>query len=1021
MPSGIGLQSSGRMIAVGKTATKSLFRNQASFNAIVLGLLLTGASPALAQDQANQTRPSPGTPSSGQTPATSEGEQATPAADVVRTAPPTQAADAGEAHAAEDIVVTASRVVRNGYQAPTPTTVIGAEALRTAATVTVADTLNQLPVFSNSTTSHTTNVAGSTGLVGVNQLNLRGLGANRTLVLLDGQRVAPSDASGAVDANIVPTGLIKRVDVVTGGASASYGSDAVAGVVNFVLDHDFTGLRLDLSKSITTYGDDGEFKGSATAGTDFAGGRGHVEAYGEYFHLDGITGRARSWDQYGDQIVSNPAYGTGAGQSSSVPALLVRPSVGLADAAPGGLITAGQLRGTTFGAGGVPFQLQYGTLVPGGQMIGGDWDYTRIDNVTNLDIRQRAYRAYGRASYELSDDIEVYGTAQWSRTNSFNTNGSNMFNRADLTVSANNPFLPLSVRTRAAAAGVTSFTFGTTHRDVGNSQPATIRTFTRFGAGIDGKFGALGSTWKWNVNYQHSETEVQNRVYNDIIRPNLRQALDAVIDPATGQIVCRDRSNGCVPYNAFGIGVASPEAIGFITGVSYGLEHVRQDSAEASLSGEPFSTWAGPVSIALGANWRNDRDEATSTALDQQRAFFFGNFAPADVRQNVKEGFFETVVPIAKGLSFAKSIELNGAVRATDYSLAGYVTTWKIGGTYEPFSGLRFRATRSRDIRAPALSEISLTGRSTAGPVFDPLRNELASVLTTITGNADLEAEKADTTGFGAVFSPGFIPNLTLSADFFRIKVNGAIASLSNTQVVNGCADGSQPDFCQFITRGPATGGVTVGPITGVRVSPVNIAALESKGIDFEGSYTLPLENVDAGWLGSLSLRGLATHTISVSNTNVTGTLEGAGANAAGLGVNATSALSAPKWRYNAILSLNVEPLTTTLTYRGTSPGKINNAFITCTTACPVSTSANQTIDSNHVSAWNIFDLAVNYRIKTGNKTFEFYVTVENLGNAAPPRIPGQLNSPGFFSGPARPSYYSALGRYFHTGVRIAL
>lgn len=918
-----------------------------------------------------------------------------------------------------DIVVTGSRVVRNGFQSPTPTTVLGADQLRTAATVTIADTINQLPVFSNSVTSHTTNVAGSTGLVGINQLNLRGLGANRTLVLLDGQRVAPADASGAADANIIPTGLIKRVDVVTGGASASYGSDAVAGVVNFVLDHEFEGVRLDLNNSITTYGDDAERKGSITLGKSFAGGRGHILAYGEYSHLDGITGRARPWEQYGSQIVSNPAYGTGAGQSTSVPALLVRDSVGLADAAPGGLITSGPLRGTTFGPGGTPFQLNYGTLVPGGQMIGGDWNYTRIDNVTNLDIRQTSWRAFGRISYDLTDDINVYAGAQFSRTNSYNTNGSNMFNRADLTVSASNPYLPESVRARATAAGVTSFAFGTTHGDVGNSQPATIRTFTRYNAGADGKLSALGTSWTWNVHFQHSQTKVQNRVFNDIIRPYLRQALDAIVDPATGQIVCRDHSNGCVPYNAFGTGVASAASIDFITGTSYGLEYVKQSSAEAVIGGEPFSTWAGPVSVTTGIDWRRDSDKGTSTSLDQQRAFFFGNFAPIDVSQSVKEAFFETVIPLAKDYGWAKSLDLNGGVRATDYSLAGYVTTWKVGLTYEPFSSLRFRATRSRDIRAPALSEISTAGRTIAGPVFDPLRNELASVLTTTTGNPNLKPEKADTLGIGAVFSPTFIPRLTMSADFYHIKVNGAISSLSNTQVVAGCSDNSQPDFCQFITRGPPTPGQTLGPITGVQVSPVNIAALVTKGIDFEGSYSLPLENLSSNWDGLLSLRALATHTISIRNTNVTGTLEGAGANAAGLGVNATGALTAPKWRYNAVLTLNVDPVTTSLTWRGVSPGKINNGFITCTSSCPVSTAANQTIDANRVAAWNVFDFAISFKRQVNDFNFETYFTVENLANEAPPRIPGQLNSPGFFSGSARPSYYSALGRYFHVGVRV--
>lgn len=915
------------------------------------------------------------------------------------------AARAEQATGVQEIVVTGSRVVRNGFESPTPTTVLGAEALQAAATVTVADTLNQLPAFTGSSTSHTNNVSGSTGLVGVNTLNLRGLGNNRTLVLMDGQRGAGSDGNGALDINVIPSGLIKRVDVVTGGASAAYGSDAVSGVVNFILDRDYTGVKLNAEHSVTTYGDDQQYKGTATAGLSFAGGRGHILAYGEYFHLAGIDGRDRPWEHGGYQTVTNPLYGTAAGLSTSVPQYLLLGSVGLSDAAPGGIITAGPLRGTAFGPGGAPFQLNYGTIVAGGQMIGGDWKWTNIDDITNQDVRQTAERLFGRVSFELTEALSVYAGAQYSRTDSYNTNGSVQFQRANLSVSPTNPYLPASVRARAAALGVTApMTFGTTTYDIGTPKVATERTFTRYNVGADGRFDAMGTTWTFNAHYQHSQMEVQNRVYNVIITANLRQALDAVTDLATGQIVCRNPANGCVPINLFGTGVASPASIAWVTGTSSGSQFIKQSSGEASVSGEPFSTWAGPVSVAVGASWRKDSSSGDSSALDKARAFFFGNFAVDNVSQSVREAFAETVVPLAKDQTWAKSLEVNGAVRATDYSLAGKVTTWKLGASYSPMDDLRFRVTRSRDIRAPALTEVSLASRSTSGGVVDPLRgNAFTTVLVLTQGNPGLRPETADTFGVGAVVSPRMVPRLTMSADYYDIDLTGAIQAISAQQEVTECSNGNRPDLCEFIVRGAPAGSFPVGPITSVRVSPVNIAQLRAKGIDFEAAYSIPLDD----WSGSLDIRALATHVIAFNSTNLSGVNKSGGS------------ISAPDWRYNASLTLALPRDQIRLTWRAISESTINANWITCTTGCPVATVLNPTAAYNKVKASHIFDLSLNHRFEVAGAKSQVYFVVQNLLNRPPPAIPGQVLTPGFFQGAINAPIYDRIGRYFHAGVRV--
>jgi iron complex outermembrane recepter protein len=280
--------------------------------------------------------------------------------------------------AVEGIIVTGTRIAREGgYEAPTPVTTIDAEALqRGTATSNVADTLNTLPVFANSQSPQSSTSGVSAGTQGLNVLNLRGMGGNRTLTLFDGQRSVPSLFSGEVDVNNFPQQLIQRVETVTGGGSAVYGSDAVAGVVNFILDKDFTGFKTDVATGRTDYEDDESYKVSATGGFAFAGGRGHVLLSGEVADRDGVTpgDSGRDWNYGGWGILVNPAYTPTNGQ----PEYLVRPEVSLSNATHGGIIISGPLRGTAFGEGGVPYRFNYGPITNDPWMQGGDWRDTEI-------------------------------------------------------------------------------------------------------------------------------------------------------------------------------------------------------------------------------------------------------------------------------------------------------------------------------------------------------------------------------------------------------------------------------------------------------------------------------------------------------------------------------------------------------------------------------------------------------------------------------------------------------------------
>ncbi|HWK49480.1 MAG TPA: TonB-dependent receptor plug domain-containing protein, partial [Steroidobacter sp.] len=290
----------------------------------------------------------------------------------------TQAQDTAAAPI-DQVVVTGSRITRDGYEAPTPVSVLGADELNALNVVNVADAVNVLPAFSGSASPRSANGNLSSGATGVSQLNLRGMGTNRTLVLLDGKRyinAAITAGNSAPDVNSFPNALIERVDVVTGGASAAYGSDALSGVVNFVIDHDFTGFKAELQTGMTKYEDDKSISAQLSYGTPFADGRGHFLISGEHTQSDGIEGtNDRPWARLPAAVIQNPAYAEGNGQ----PRYVVRRNVGLVAGTPGGVITSGPRRGTYFGPGGEMLSgYNFGTAVGNNFQQGGDWQYSRI-------------------------------------------------------------------------------------------------------------------------------------------------------------------------------------------------------------------------------------------------------------------------------------------------------------------------------------------------------------------------------------------------------------------------------------------------------------------------------------------------------------------------------------------------------------------------------------------------------------------------------------------------------------------
>lgn len=904
-----------------------------------------------------------------------------------------------------DEVVISTRVVRDGYEAPTPTSVLGLAEIQANAPGNIADFVNQLPSFAGSNTPAVTTGSVSAGLAGINSLNLRALGGNRTLILVDGRRVPASVATGLVDINTIPQELITRVDVVTGGASAAWGSDALAGVVNFTLDRKFTGLKANVQGTSTTHGDNRGFNVALTGGTSFANGRGHAILSGESARSDGIEGVPRDWYK-GTKTLLNPAYTPTNGQ----PELIVRQNSGYRVATPGLIINTGPLRGTYFGPGGAPAQLNTGSLAGSTGFVGGDWRYADFGQTGDLEARVSRESVFALVSFDVNENLEVFAEASYGTSDIF-SRALDQFNLGNLTIRADNAFLPPPLAAILAADGQPTYGAGSLNADLPPLIADNTRSLQRYIVGAKGGFNAGGSDWSWNAYAQTSRVDVLNQAQSTVTA-RYRQAIDSVRRP-NGTIACRVNADAittnddpaCVPYNIFGTGTASQPAIDYVSGTGFLRTRLVQDVAAATFQGEPLSSWAGPVSIAAGLEHRREKVDGSNDALSQAGAYFAGNFRPTIGSYTVSEAFVETVIPLAADQAWAKNLDLNAAVRATDYSTSGYVTTWKAGLTYAPIEDLTFRVTRSRDIRAPSLSELFAAGVAGTSTLLDPFRgNASTTVITLTSGSLDLTPEKADTTGVGLVFQPRFLQGFTASVDYYNIDIGGAIGAFDAPTIVNGCFVGIT-SLCGAIVRDAS------GNISRVNASPFNANSQKARGLDIEATYRRPLDTIVSNWAGNLTLRLFATNYLEnftdFANPRAVDT-DTAGENTVG---------GPPDWRYLASVSYDNGPTTLTLTGRGLSSGKFNNNFIECTTTCPTSTVAQFTTDENDIAGAFFLDAAMSYQLRDST---EIFLTVANLTDKDPSAVAASQNIGNAPQGINR-VLYDAVGRTFRVGVRVRM
>jgi len=889
---------------------------------------------------------------------------------------------------AGDIVVTGTRIQRDGSNTPTPVSVLGADYMEKRAQTNVADALNELPSFRPAQTpqgsSNRSQAAGS------NFVDLRGLGSARTLTLVDGKRFVPSAGTGQVDLNNIPSIMISRTEVVTGGASASYGSDAVAGVVNLILKKKVEGLEGSIQYGQSQHDDNREVRAALIAGKSFMDDRLHVMLAGEYFHNGGVGDQySRAWGRAQPGLVVNPTTGNG------YPTRVITTNVHDSRQTDGGLITSGltwgMLSGTNdsrlvqFSANGTPSPFSVGQLAGSQLMIGGDGASYFYRGFNLLPEMERKI-GYGRILFEASPSLRFSLDLSYSDSQ-VNGQSANAFNYGNLSIKSDNAFLPTAVRSAMVANKLSSVSFGRWSGDIGQVKTDINTSTARAVFGVEGD---IAKNWTFDASYEYGATRYIAKLAG-VRQPALfAQALDSVISPTSGKAVCRvtltNPGSACIAFNPFGVGNFDPASPAYFTGTEWLTQTTRQHAGAVNVQGKLADLPAGAVSMALGGEFRSESAHSTSDAASQASLWDYGNPKPLHGAYQVKEVYGEVKVPLLKDQLLVKQLGIDAAVRYTDYSTSGGVTTWKVGADWQITDALRFRITRSQDIRAPNITE--LFSPSVLGPntLRDPQTGNSYFMNVITSGNSALKPEKASTLTAGLVLIPD--RHLRLSVDFYDITINDAISTLTAQSILDRCSKG-ETTLCGLIVRD--AGNV----VTTVNNRYVNIASLKNRGLDIEASYRLPLSEVSS-LPGTINWRTFATYTMRYTTSDgvVTTRLDGQAVN---------TVASVPKWVVNTNLGYELGRFSGMVQGRFISAGKYDNAFV-----------EGVDINTNHVPSRFYVNLSAQYTlVETGGKKFEIFGVINNLLDTDPPLVPV------YGTGATNFAYYDVIGRTGKVGIRF--
>ncbi len=971
----------------------------------------------------------------------------------------TQAADGSE----NAIIVTGSRIQRDsGFDQPTPATVIGGDLMENLGQVNISEALNLIPQQSNFQSDAVSGITAGAN-VGASYANLRGLNPSngtRTLTLVNSRRFIPTSDGGAIDLNVIPAAMIERVETVTGGASAAYGSDAITGVVNILLETRFEGIKAQADYGQTFRGDGKSYHASLMGGTGFAGGRGHLTVGGEYQKNEGIGDCAKvrvwcaeSWDiftnannvllgggQSGYNIPGSPGYGLphyvigpDSKQANNDPRGVVRDRAPAALAARNKRFTDDGMHVVDYDPGRFLNSFQFGSRQ------GGDGASTYDDS--DLQTPMERWVGYLYGEYELTDAITVQTELTYADRSASNTSYV-VGPRSTFFVNNDNPFIPDDLRVLLDG---TNFSLG---KDLDHILTSVNQADTKVFRGLLGLSGELFGDWTWDAYYQYGRNKRHQERSNNRVNSAFQFALEAVDEgqfldgTPNGNVVCKELlrpdpdpiAEGCLPMNLFGLNQVDPDALAYVYRDVQEDFKYSQHVLAGAVQGTVHKGWgAGPISAAAGVDYRSEGGDVTHGDIPfyNDFAFTFGLDYSGDI--TVIEGFTELNVPVFADSAIGDLFELNGAVRYTrnhavnndtDEEKTSKAVSWKVSGIYDITDGLRLRGSRSRDIRAAGFRELFLRNvptesGSTSGivenpwlPGTPPIGDDPTPILNG--GSFALSPEKADTTTAGIVLQPSFIPGLRLSADWYQIEVKDAVSTLGGNRIVEFCNDFDL--FCDRITFAAPDR----MDITFIDARQVNLAKMEVRGFDFEAAYSMRLADIAANLDGSLNARLLVNHQYDfiVQANPAADPLDYAGQS--GPVADGGDFNPSPPWVWNAFLAYDNGGFNVTASWRHLSKGiyRIDRIGPEDPGYAPT---LEDSITTNRVDAVSYYGLAMSYQIPVGgagDRYVELFGSINNIFDTDPPVAPGGGGGGGS-NYPTNPVYFDTFGSRFRAGIRV--
>lgn len=924
------------------------------------------------------------------------------------------AAATAQATQLDAVQVTGSRIARLDYESSSPLSTVSAEAIASRGAATIEETLNQLPQLGVGANKSNAGWGGS----GQATLNLRGLGAQRNLVLLDGRRMQPSSSDNVVDVSSLPTALIAGVEVISGGASAVYGSDAIAGVINFRLKDDFEGVQLDSQLSRYGEGDGTTTDIALSWGARFADERGKALLSLSWTDRNGVDYMDRGFFRRNpggsDFRLQTGTYEMGANPPSQAAVDTVFAGYG---AAPGRVpATATSYLGfnddgSLFAANNGPFNWRGSdTLL---RDTGSQLNNLNQDSLIQVPLERRA--AFARGSFALTDTIDAYAQLQWSKLDSYVVAEAG---NTSVSVPLSNPFIPEDLRTLLASRADPDAAF-TLHKRFGEAGP---RTFERENeswqwlGGIKGRLEALNGSWELYAANGRSTIDEHN--HGAVVS----QSLNTLINAADGGASICDGG-----YDPFGLTSLSAQCRSYLVASPRSRTVFEQTLVEASVQGGLFDLPAGELRFAAGLGWRSNRYDFDPDALLASGAVVgLPSRAASDGAVRVRELSLETLVPLLYAQPFAHSLDLGLAYRYSDYNLSGGVDTYKVDLNWRVVESLRLRGGYQRAVRAPSVGELFVAAESASSSyglvangqgdqcqsgsplrsggngaavtalclaqgvpaaLLDSYVDTQRESLATTSGNTALTPETADTYTVGAVWTPDG-HDLSLAVDYFDIEVSDVIGTLTSTQVLAACfnQDGSNPGYsaanfyCSQIQRDPDS-----GRIDNIYTPTYNMGSLHTRGVDLQLDWNVGYVNGATLAIGSLlswvdryqvqTVKGGVVYdyadTVGYVPEWKAVTQARYGRGAAGLGL---------RWRYLGAMQ-DVSRVTVP---DSATPG---------------------------VAAYHYFDLFGDWKL---NEAIALKAGINNLLDKQPPQV-------GSIAGVTNASNYDIYGRQFYIGISVML